>query len=112
MVVPAQGDVLYLALEDNARRLQSRLRKLLGQTAAPKRLTIALQWQRLDQGGTEMIGDWIDEVDNPRLIVFDTLAKVRPIKRARGNAYEDDYSDIGDIQAMTEECQSALQNPH
>src|SRR5262249_44007760 len=50
---PKQGDVLYLALEDSARRLQSRMTKLLGTFAEtwPPGLTFATQWARVDQGG-------------------------------------------------------------
>src|SRR5215218_1452231 len=37
-----QGECLYLALEDNRRRLQTRLHKLLSGAAGPKRLHLAL----------------------------------------------------------------------
>ncbi len=52
---PAQGDVLYLALEDSKRRLQSRIDRLASPftTAWPDRLSIveAGGWRRADQGG-------------------------------------------------------------
>ncbi len=40
------GSVLYLALEDNQRRLQKRLKKLLNGEDAPERLDIATTWRR------------------------------------------------------------------
>ncbi len=57
-----EGDVLYLALEDNARRLKSRMSTLLGAETfransiyalpqLPARLSLATEWSRLDQGG-------------------------------------------------------------
>ena len=51
----AQGDVLYCCLEDNPRRLQRRVTKLLSPFTAewPERLTLATRWQRLDRGGVE-----------------------------------------------------------
>ena len=46
-----RGAVLYLALEDNPRRLQSRLKKLLPGGAAPEGLELATEWPRLGDGG-------------------------------------------------------------
>src|SRR5205807_3358146 len=44
-----QGGVLYLALEDNERRLQSRARQLLASmTSVPGGMEFALSWPRLD----------------------------------------------------------------
>ena len=55
-----QGDVLYAALEDNPRRLQKRIAKLLSPYTAewPARLTLATSWRRLDAGGVDDIADW------------------------------------------------------
>jgi RecA-family ATPase len=47
-----QGDVLYLALEDNARRLQGRLRLLLKGAAASEGLHFELEWPRLNEGAS------------------------------------------------------------
>ena len=56
----AEGDVLYCALEDNARRLQSRLTKLLGlQEEWPARLKFWCEMPRLINGGLEQIKQWI-----------------------------------------------------
>src|SRR5215472_1156755 len=46
-----QGDVLLLALEDNHRRLQQRLRAVLQGQPAPTALQIATEWKRTDAGG-------------------------------------------------------------
>ena len=50
-----RGGVLYLALEDNRRRLQNRLRKVLGGDAAPEGLHIATEWARVDEGGADAL---------------------------------------------------------
>jgi hypothetical protein len=52
---PLHGDVLYLALEDNPRRLERRLTKYFGRDRRtwPSRLIIVTEWKRLDQGGLE-----------------------------------------------------------
>jgi len=49
-----QGEVLYLALEDNRRRLQKRLGKMLC-GPAPEGLEIATSWPKLDEGGVEAL---------------------------------------------------------
>jgi hypothetical protein len=73
---PEAGDVLYLALEDNERRLQSRIRKLGG--TFPARLALATERPLLPHGGINIIESWTNEADQPRLVVADTLAHVRP----------------------------------
>lgn len=87
----AQGDVLYLALEDNRRRLQKRLGMLLADGVAPERLKIALEWPRLDHGGAELLDDWLAVHPGARLIVVDTLKKVRPRTSGMRSVYDLDY---------------------
>jgi DNA-binding transcriptional ArsR family regulator len=89
---PASGDVLYLALEDNWRRLQRRMTKHYGglKDNWPKRLEFAIEWLRLDEGGLDGIGEWCADRPEPRLVVIDTLARVRAPKRAGQTDYEAD----------------------
>jgi hypothetical protein len=87
-----QGDVLLLALEDNERRLQDRLNKIAGDGTWPDALAYATQWQRLNAGGLTAIERWIDSATNPRLVVVDTLAMVKPQAQGKGNAYEQDVA--------------------
>src|SRR5215203_351091 len=68
-----QGSCLYLALEDNRRRLKLRLGKLLAGKAAPKELHIGTEWLRLDDGGVEQLRAWLTAYPGARLIVIDTL---------------------------------------
>jgi hypothetical protein len=91
---PTQGDVLYAALEDNPRRLQRRIDKILSAFAEswPERLKLATSWRRLDKGGVEDVEEWIKEVEKPRLIILDTLAGVRPIRTQQG--YTEDYDSL------------------
>jgi hypothetical protein len=100
---PREGDVLYCALEDNQRRLQRRLDKLVSpfSTSWPERLQFATSWRRLDEGGIDDVASWADDVDDPRLVVIDTLARVRPVRTARG--YIEDYEALGPLQRFTNE---------
>lgn len=103
-----QGDVLYLALEDNKRRLKNRLAKLLGDAPPPERLTLATAWPRMDEGGIEEIQKWIDAADDPRLVIVDTLAKVKKRATGQSNAYADDYADIGQLKELADENEFAM----
>src|SRR5215212_9694952 len=64
-----EGDVLYLALEDNKRRLQLRLKQLLPTGRKPERLHYELACRRLDAGLVEDLRGWIRQATNPRLII-------------------------------------------
>ena len=95
-----QGDVLYLALEDNRRRLQKRLGKMLC-GPAPEGLEIATAWPKLDEGGVEALGAWLGEHPEARLVAVDTLAKIR--QRTRGqNVYQEDYAALEELLPLDE----------
>ena len=107
----AQGDVLYLALEDSKRRLQGRLKKYLGGKAWPHRLTIKTSWRRLHEGGLEDLRAWHAATKakggKPVLIVVDVLAKVRkPI--ANQQIYEADYAALAGLQELAMELGVAI----
>jgi AAA domain len=57
----ATGDALYLALEDNPRRLQRRIDKIISPCGGrwPERCSFATTWNKLDKGGAEEIAEWI-----------------------------------------------------
>jgi AAA domain/3'-5' exonuclease/Domain of unknown function (DUF3854) len=88
-----RGAVLYLALEDNPRRLQSRLKKLLPGGAAPEGLELATQWPRLGEGGLDALEAWLNAHSDARLVVIDTLAKIRAGQSGK-NLYKEDYEAV------------------
>lgn len=100
---PEQGDVLYAALEDNPRRLQRRLDRILPTFNGtwPDRLTLTTSWRRLDQGGVADIAEWADSVEAPRLVILDTLAGVKPVKTTQG--YELDYAALEGLHRLANE---------
>jgi hypothetical protein len=85
-----QGEVLYLALEDNRRRIHNRLNKLLAGRPAPANLHIATEWPRLDEGGAEQLGDWLAVHPNTSLVIGDTLARLKPRASGRRTQYDED----------------------
>lgn len=86
------GDVAYLALEDNYRRLKARLDILLHGAPPPQRLWLYTEWVRLDHGGLEALDDWLRYREQPRLVITDTLAKVKPRRGRNQDPYEHDHS--------------------
>ena len=95
---PDQGDVLYCALEDNERRLKNRITRLLANSKWPERLTLVTKWNRLNQGGVHDLKEWINETKQPRLILLDTLANVRPVSTQEG--YAQDYAALTEIHRL------------
>jgi hypothetical protein len=99
-----ESDVLYAALEDNQRRLRNRIGKILAGDSWPHRLTLATKWRRLDAGGVADAKDWAASVKNPRLIIFDTLAGVRPDRNNKDTLYEGDYRALTELQSWLSEA--------
>jgi hypothetical protein len=85
------GEALYMGLEDNTRRLQKRMRKMLAGREAPRRLEVTTEWPQLDEGGVEALDDWLDKRPDARLIVVDTLKKIRPREAGSRSVYDLDY---------------------
>lgn len=100
---PVQGDVLYAAMEDNPRRMQRRIDKLLSPINAqwPERLTLANSWRRLDKGGVDDVREWIEQANNPRVVILDTLASVKPIRTQQG--YTEDYESVAALHRLANE---------
>ena len=92
-----RGQALYLALEDNKRRLQDRIKLILadGKIGLPEQMHFALEWPRLDEGGLEKLDHWLSEHSDARLVVIDTLAKMRKKQTGNSNLYAQDY-EVGD----------------
>jgi hypothetical protein len=86
------GPALYLALEDNQRRLQRRLNCVEPHLSWPADLELNTRWPRLDQGGLKSLREWIKTRDGAKLVIVDTLAVVRPHGKATDATYTSDYS--------------------
>jgi hypothetical protein len=97
-----EGDVLYMALEDNHRRLRKRLEKLLTEEA-PERLHIATEWPRMDEGGAEALKRWLDAHPDARLVVVDILKRVRPRTSPNRSVYDADYEALEAMQRLAAE---------
>lgn len=108
---PIHGDVLYCALEDNPRRLQRRINKILTWSESrpwPERLHLATEWRRLDNGGVDDLREWGDSVLQPRLVILDTLAGIRPERRGLESVYDGDYRALSEIHAWANKLSIAV----
>jgi hypothetical protein len=105
-----RGHVLYLALEDGPRRLQGRLKKILAGQAAPGSLHIATEWPRIDEGGTELLENWLGVNPNGRLVVVDILKRIRPLANSARNrsVYDADYEALESLQSLASEFGVAI----
>ena len=107
-----EADVLYLALEDNERRMKRRLAQMLPFGCRPKRLFIDYTCPRLDDGGLALIREWIESVPKPRLVIIDVLNKVRPQQRNNEGIYDYDVRSIEPLQSLAAEFQIAIVVAH
>lgn len=96
------GPVLYLALEDTPRRLQSRLRMILNGAAPPDGLELELRCERFPDG-LERVRRFHAEHSQMRLAVIDVLARVRPVKGDRDSAYDADYDAMRHVKDLADE---------
>ncbi len=105
-----RGDVLYLALEDNERRLQRRARQVLSSlSTTPAGLHLATEWPRMGMGGLELLRQWVSAHPCARFIIIDTWAKFKP--RATGgqrSQYDEDYDAGSPLKALADEYGIAI----
>ena len=87
-----QGTVLYLALEDDHRRLQERLYRMFG-VESTGNLFFAIGAKQLGGGLEEQLKGFVREHPDTRLIIIDTLQKVREEDGGK-YSYANDYEVI------------------
>ena len=95
-----EGDVLHLALEDNPRRLKSRL-EMMGVTVND-RLTFETEWPTIDDDTFfDRLEEWRTSVKSPRVITIDTMVRIRPSKQGHTTqtAYSEDTQFLAPLQA-------------
>jgi hypothetical protein len=103
-----EGDVLLLALEDTDRRLHNRLKAVLQGKPAPSRLDIAFNWRRADEGGIDDIRAWLVAHPGARLVIIDTLAKMRGKPDRDKGVYDNDYAAMSAFKALADEFGVAI----
>ena len=97
-----KGTVLYLALEDDHRRLQGRLYRMFGMDGTDN-LRFAIYAKQLGVGLEEQLKKFVREHPDTKLIIIDTLQKVR---EAGGDkySYANDYEVVGKLKRLADDC--------
>ena len=97
-----KGTVLYLALEDDHRRLQGRLYRMFGMDGTDN-LRFAIYAKQLGVGLEEQLKKFVREHSDTKLIIIDTLQKVR---EAGGDkySYANDYEVVGKLKRLADDC--------
>ncbi len=93
----SQTGVLYLALEDNEQRLQNRIIKLLNSKDAPQNFYYSVDFPNLDNGFFKYVDEVIKKNGNIKLIIIDTLQKIRGQALPRETPYQYDYRETGSL---------------
>ena len=100
-----QGEVLYLSLEDSYRRIQSRLFDLTED--APPTLHFAIMADTLKHGLEQQIEQFLTEHPTTKLVVIDTLQRVRSAG-SDSNLYANDYQDVGLLKQLADKHHIAV----
>lgn len=95
-----QGTVLYLALEDDYQRLQERMFRMFGVEGTDK-LHFAVYAKQLGNGLDEQLERFVKENPDTKLIIIDTLQKVRELG-GEAYSYADDYQIVGKLKQFSD----------
>ncbi len=97
-----KGTVLYLALEDDHRRLQERLYRMFGMEGTND-LLFSICAKQVGSGLEEQLKRFVQEHPDTKLIIIDTLQKIR---EAGGDkySYANDYEVVGKLKRLADAC--------
>lgn len=94
------GTVLYLALEDDFQRIQSRMFMMYGVNDTD-RLHFATAAGKIGNGLDEQLENFVREHPDTRLIIIDTMQKIREIG-GEAYSYASDYEIIGRLKQFAD----------
>lgn len=95
-----QGTVLYLALEDDYQRLQERMFRMFGVEGTDK-LHFAVYAKQLGNGLDEQLKLFVKEHPDTKLIIIDTLQKIRELG-GEAYSYADDYQIVSRLKQFAD----------
>ena len=96
-----QGTVLYLALEDDFQRIQSRMFMMYGVNDTPN-LHFATAARKIGNGLDEQLKNFVQEHPDTNLIIIDTMQKIREVG-GEAYSYASDYEIIGRIKQFADQ---------
>lgn len=99
-----QAGALYLCLEDSFERIQSRLLDITDD--APPNVHFAVMSQSIGEGLEEQIKDFLNAHPDTKIIIIDTLQKIR--KESSDNAYANDYKELTVLKQLADTAGIAI----
>jgi hypothetical protein len=104
-----QGETLYLALEDTEETIQERAAMIgIENNNWPAGMHIAVNWARMGGGGLEDLIAWLTEHPDCRLVIIDTLGKIKPLQTRTRTLYDEDYQTGAALKAVADHFKIAL----
>ena len=94
------GTVLYLALEDDKKRLQERMARMFG-VEGTDQLHFATEAGLIGQGLDKQLENFIREHPDTALVIIDTLQKIREVA-GDGYSFASDYDVIGKLKHVAD----------
>lgn len=101
-----QGTVLYLSLEDDRPRLQSRLYRMFKEESTDN-LFFSTWAKKIGEGLEDQITSFVRKHPDTRLVVIDTLKRVRNAT-ANKNGYDDDYDFAASITNLSRKLEICI----
>ena len=113
-----QGRVLYLHLEDNRRRIQTRLKAMIPiddytgkrPSGLSNHLELAVTWPRMGEGGLRALNSYCAEI-KPRLVVIDTFkafqSEAATLKLTK-QQYDVDYDEFIKLRPIAEKHNTSI----
>lgn len=95
-----KATVLYLALEDDYRRLQERMYRMFG-TDSTENLYFSVSSKPLGNGLTDQLSGFIREHPDTTLVIIDTLQKIREVD-SDSYSYAKDYEIINQLKQFSD----------
>ncbi|MEO5334189.1 MAG: AAA family ATPase [Magnetococcus sp. YQC-5] len=96
-----KGLALYISLEDHDRRLWKRVRQVCQQEPTDD-LHFATEWSRIGQGCVEQLDEWLTDHPGTKLVIIDTLARIKPPRGKSGDIYAEDYGAVSAFKEISE----------
>lgn len=95
-----KGTVLYLALEDDLQRIQTRFSKMFG-TEGSSSLHFAIASKSIDEGLMMQLTEYVNAYPDVKLIIIDTLQKIRGLSN-ENISYSRDYDVITQLKNLSD----------
>ncbi|MEW6215669.1 MAG: AAA family ATPase, partial [Nitrospirota bacterium] len=94
--------VAYFALDEKDQFVQEKINSIIqaqGLTHIPDNFRLIFDINKMSEGGYEQITSYLDEHPDIKLLIIDTMGRIRKPAKL-GNAYEQDVESIGQIQSI------------